>query len=132
MPSLPKKYGYQYGPAYAGYDVSRDLILVGTFVTPRGSAGKINAESCIAIVEDFRDALVTFSGASDPHQLASQFWFSHSGYQSNAMPPNFVNDLTNHITVVTHLDLYPTLDSAFTCEEPLIGGSTSVAKKQTK
>jgi hypothetical protein len=133
-PFFPKRYGYRYGPAYAGYDPPRDRILVGTFVIPKNSlhTGSIDSESCVVIVEDFRKDLLMLSGASNPYQLASEFWFNHSGYQSSAMPPNFVNDLTNHITVVIHLDEYQTLDSAFMCEEPLIGGSISVVKKQTR
>jgi hypothetical protein len=129
---FPERYGYRYGPAYAGYDLAHDRIVVGTFVTPQYSlhTGAIDTESCVAIVEDFRGQLV-HSGASSPQQLASE-WFSHNGYQSSAMPPNFVNDLTNHITVVIHLDKYPVSNAAFSCEEPLIGGSISVVKKQTK
>ena len=112
----------------------RDRILVGTFVTPHYSlhVGTIDAESCVALVEDFQKQLLTLSGADSPQQLASEIWFSHNGRPS-AMPLNFAKDLTDHITVVIHLDTYPTGDSEFTCERPLVGGSaTSVVKKQPK
>jgi hypothetical protein len=104
-PSAPQKYGYRYGPVYAGYDLPHDRIVVGTFVTPSYSlnTGTIDTESCVAIVEDFRWQLV-HSGPSSPQyaqQLASEFWFSHNGYQSSAMPPNFVNDLTRTYLKIT-------------------------------
>jgi hypothetical protein len=132
---FPTRYGYRYGPAYAGYDLRHDRIMVGAFVVPQYAlhTGTIDAESCVAIVEDFQKNLLAVSGASSPQQLASELWFSHNGYRPSAMPPNFVNDLTDHITVVIHLDMYPTVDSAFSCEKPLIGGSvTSVVKKQNR
>jgi hypothetical protein len=129
--SNPKQYGYHYGPGYAGYDLPRDRILVGAFVAPDQSlhSGKLDAESCAGIVEDFRKQLL--SPAASPQQLVTQFWFTHNGYKSDAMPANFEKDLTEHITVVIHLNRYATLDSAVTCEQPLQGGAiTSVIKKQ--
>jgi hypothetical protein len=128
--SYPKQYGYHYGPGYAGYDVRRDRILVGVFVAPVFiHPGKIDAESCAGIVEDFREQLL--SPAASPQQLVTEFWFTHNGYKSDAMPANFERDLTEHVTVVVHLDRYATLDSAVTCEQPLQGGSiTSVIKKR--
>jgi hypothetical protein len=133
---LAKQYGFKYGSVYAGYDQPRDRIVVGVFVAPRfyvdTTPGKIDAESCIGIVEDFQKTLIDLSGAESAQQLASDFWFTHNGYKSTAMPPKFAKDLAEHITVVIHLDNYPILDSAFTCEEPLPGGPVSVMKKKSK
>jgi hypothetical protein len=129
--SYPRQYGYHYGPGYAGYELPRDRILVGIFAAPDMSVhpGKIDVESCAGIVEDFRNQLL--SPAGSPQLLATQFWFTHSGYNSATMPTNFEKELTEHIVVVVHLDRYATLDSAVTCEQPLQGGPiTSVFKKQ--
>jgi hypothetical protein len=136
-PDSPKQYGFEYGSAFSGYDLPRDRIVVGVFVTPRGHwlptvAGKIDAESCIGIVEDFRKRLVTLSGADSAQQLAADFWFTHSGYKPAAMPANFAKDLAEHITVLIHLDRYPHVNAEITCEEPLPGGPISVVKKKSK
>jgi hypothetical protein len=133
---LPKQHGFKYGSAYAGYDLPRDRIVVGVFVAPfpyiNLTPGKVDAESCIGIVEDFQKELVELSGAESAQQLAADFWFTHNGYKSAAMPPKFAKDLAEHITVAIHLDNYPILDSAFTCEEPLPGGAVSVVKRKSK
>ena len=124
-----QQYGYQYGPGFAGYDHPRDRILVGVFVVPDKSIhpGKIDAESCVGVIEDFRKQLLV----SSPQEMAG-FWFGHNGYKSNAIPTNFEKDLTAHITVVVHLSSYVTLDSKLTCEQPLLGGLiTSIIRKQS-
>jgi hypothetical protein len=128
--SYPQKFGYRYGPGFAGYDLKRDRIIVGVFVKPNFPyPGKIDAESCTRIVNDFRNKLL--GAAESPEQLAAQFWFTHNGYKPSGMPANFEKDLTGHIIVVVHLDRFATVDSAITCEQPLAGGSiTSVTKMQ--
>jgi hypothetical protein len=130
--SYQQQYGYHYGPGFAGYDHPRDRILVGVFVVPDKSLhpGKIDAESCVGIIEDFRKQLLGF--AKSPQQLAADFWFGHNGYKSNTIPTNFENDLTAHIAVIVHLSSYVTLDSKLTCEQPLLGGPiTSIIRKQS-
>jgi hypothetical protein len=132
---LPKQFGFKYGSAYAGYDLARDRIVVGVFVAPRygdTTPGKIDAESCIGIVEDFRTALVGSSRAEHAQQMAADSWFTHNGYRLNAMPPKFAKDLAEHIAVVVHLDNYAIVDSDVTCEEPLPGGPISVVQKKSK
>jgi len=130
--SYPQQYGYHYGPGFAGYDLPGDRILVGVFVVPDQSLhpGKIDAESCAGIIEDFRKELLGF--AKSPQQLAADIWFTHDGYKSNTIPTNFEKDLTAHITVVVHLSSYVTIDSKLTCEQPLLGGPiTSIIRKES-
>ena len=129
--SYPQEYGYHYGPGFAGYDLPRDRILVGVFVVPDNSLhpGKIDAESCTGIIEDFRKQLLAV--AHSPQQLAADIWFTHNGYKLN-VPTNFEKDLTAHIAVIVHLSSYITIDSTLTCEQPLLGGPiTSIIKKQS-
>jgi hypothetical protein len=132
---LPTQFGFKYGRAYAGYDFPHDRIVVGVFVAPRyyqdSPPGKIDAESCIGLVEDFRKWLVSSPRAEHARELAES-WFAHDGYKSAAMPPNFAKDLGEHITVVVHLDNYEILDSAVTCEEPLPSGPISVVRKKSE
>jgi hypothetical protein len=128
----PQQYGYHYGPGFAGYDLPRDRILVGVFVVPDTSLhpGKIDAESCAGIIDDFRKQLLEF--AKSPQQLAADIWFTHNGYKLNAIPTNFEKDLTAHITVIVHLNRFVAMESTLTCEQPLLGGAiTSIIKKQS-
>ena len=126
--SYPQKFGYRYGPGFAGYDLKRDRIVVGVFVKPSFPyPGKIDTESCTEIVNDFRNMLL--GAAESPKQLAAEIWFTHNGYKPSGMPANFEKDLTDHIIVAVHLDRFATVNSAITCEQPLAGGSiTSVTK----
>jgi hypothetical protein len=48
------------------------------------------------------------------------------------MPPNFTEDLAEHIAVVINLDEDPTLDAKVKCEQSLLGGPiTSVVNKKS-
>src|SRR5262249_42058827 len=96
-------------------------------------AGTINAESCVRLMSDFRYRLLIMGTTKDGVPLDPIFWFSHSGYQVNPMPPNFAVDLAEHIVTVINLNNYPTVTNPeVKCEQPLIpltGGPVSILAK---
>jgi hypothetical protein len=131
--SSPQQYGYRYEAAYAGYDQPKDRVVVGVFVVPHFSfqPGKIDVESCTGIVEDFRKRMLIFGETKDGVKKLASSWFAHTGYSSR-VPPNFVDDLLEHIAVVINLHEYVTLDAKVKCEQPLLGDSiTSVVNKKS-
>jgi len=65
-----------------------------------------------------------------PHSMLSFAYFNVGHLPDWARGGNKMRLWIPH--PVGSLRLYPTLDSAFTCEEPLIGGFITVVKKQTK
>jgi hypothetical protein len=121
----PHTYGYEYGPGFAEYDARRDLVVLGVFVKPYRNLGKIDAESCIGIVEDLRHEV----RSGDSTEATVSRWFSHSGYQS---APKLAKDLADHTTVLIYLDWYAITDAEVRCEQPLAGGEVSVVKKKPK
>jgi hypothetical protein len=128
----PRTYGYEYGPGFAEYDARRDRVVLGAFVKPYRNLGKINAESCIGIVEDLRETLGVRSkldvAAADAQELVSR-WFSHSGYQ---LAPKLAKDLAEHTTVLIYLDWNTITDAEVKCEQLLPGGEVSVVKTKPK
>ena len=99
---------------------------------PYRNLGKINAESCIGIVEDLRQEVIgvrwTDVDAANAQESVSR-WFSHSGYQ---LAPKLAKDLAEHTTVLIYLDWYAVTDAEVKCEQPLAGGEVSVVKKKPK
>jgi hypothetical protein len=129
------QYGFRYQVAYAGYDQPKDRIVVGALVVPQNSlhTGKIDAESCLGLMRDFRDHLIIMGTTKDGVPQDAVAWFSHNGYQMNPMPPNFAIDLAQHIATVINLDDYPNAtDPKMKCEQPLmplIGGQVGIFAK---
>jgi hypothetical protein len=128
----PHTYGYEYGPGFAEYDARRDRVVLGAFVKPYRNLGKINAESCIGILEDLRQEVLGIRwmdvDAANAQKSVSQ-WFSHSGYQ---LAPKLAKDLAEHTTVLVYLDRYMITDAEIKCEQPLAGGEVAVVKKKPK
>jgi len=130
------QYGFRYPVAFAEYEQAKDRIVVGAFVVPQNSlhTGKIDAESCIGLMRDFRDQLIIMGTTKDGVPQDAIEWFSHSGhYQISPMPPNFAIDLAQHIVTLIILDDYPNYtDPKMRCEQPLfplIGSPVSILAK---
>jgi hypothetical protein len=131
---LAQKYGYEFQYAHAGYDQPNDRILISSYVIPRliplsmhSDVGKVDTDSCIALVEDFRKYIM---GGGTAEQVALS-WFGRS-YPFSATP-NFTKDLLAHIAVEISLDKYRfNLPPAIKCTEPFGGGPVTIVNAAKK
>jgi len=137
----PQKYGYHFEFGYAQYDRDNDRIQIGSLVIPsvskHSNKGKVDADSCTVLVEDFRKVLLRYGGytgdfSADGLQQAVVNWFAQYGHSATT-PPNFWKDLVAHITVEMSLSAkiedYPPL---IKCTESLAGGEVTVVNTPKK